>query len=172
MTLANTDRLVLRRLSQDDVAPFRAYRGDPEVAKFQGWDAMDQSEAMGFLGHMQSMPLLSAGQWTQLGIAERASDLLIGDIGVHIAQDKSEAELGITLAATAQGKSIGFEAVEMVCAWLFAQTQINRIVAITHAQNTRALALLARSPFLHTHDTNDIIDGTPTPERWFELRRS
>ncbi|HCW86286.1 MAG TPA: N-acetyltransferase [Rhodobacteraceae bacterium] len=78
-----------------------------------------------------------------------------------MAEDEGEAELGITLAADAQGQSIGFEAIEMVCAWLFARTNIARILVITNADNKRALALLERTPFQHTHDTNDVIDGTP-----------
>ena len=172
MSLASSDRLVLRRLSQGDISPFRAYRGDPEVARFQGWDAMSEAEALGFLGYMELVDLLKPSEWTQLGLALRDSNLLIGDIGVHITEDESQAELGITLALDLQGKGLGFEAVEMVCAWLFEQTKISRIVAITHAQNARALALLARSPFQHTHDTNDVIEGIATPERWFERRRS
>jgi len=171
MILADADRLVLRRLSSRDVAEFIGYRNDPAVAQFQGWDAMDADEALKFLSHMQSVELLRRGKWTQLGVALKQGDTLIGDLGVHIAQDAQEAELGITLTADAQGQGLGFEAVELVCHWLFQETAINRIVAITHAQNTSALALLARTPFQHTHDTNEIIKGIPTPERWFERRR-
>jgi RimJ/RimL family protein N-acetyltransferase len=172
MALAHSNQLTLRRLDPKDIDVFLAYRSDPSVAKFQGWKPMERSDAKGFLGDMAKAPLLVVGEWTQLAIANIHDDTLIGDIGVHIATDECDAELGITLAASAQGRSIGFEAVEMICAWLFVQTKINRIVAITHAQNTRALALLARSPFEHTHDTNDVIDGVATPERWFERRRN
>ncbi len=172
MSLSQSQRLQLRRLALTDVAEFVSYRSDPEVAKFQGWDAMDRDEVLKFLTHMAAVPLLQKGKWTQIGIALRDGDRLIGDIGVHISEDESEAELGITLAADAQGRNLGFEAVKLVCAWVFKQTTITRIVAITHAQNARALALLARTPFQHTHDTNDVINGIPTPERWFEWRRS
>ena len=170
--LAQSDRVTLRRLSLRDLEPFVAYRSDPEVARFQGWDAMSVEKAKGFLSHMATTPLLQKDQWSQLALALRENDHLIGDIGVHVAQSGREAELGITLAASAQGTGLGFEAVELVCGWLFQETQIDRIVAITHAQNKRALALLARTPFQYTHDTNDLVDGTPTPERWFERRRS
>ena len=172
MTLAQAERVTLRRLSASDIARFRAYRSDPVVAEFQGWEAMDVDAATGFLTRMSKAVLLQRGKWSQLGLARAADDVLIGDIGVHIAEDGSEAELGITLAGDSQGHGLGFEAVELVCTWLFEQTQIKRIVAITHAANTRALALLERTPFQHTHDTNDVINGTPTPERWFERRRS
>lgn len=169
MTLANSERVVLRRLGPDDVAPFMAYRSDLEVARFQGWEAMDSARTLGFLAHCATAPLLEKGEWGQLALAEGGQ--LIGDVGVHLAKDGSEAELGITLSRAAQGKGLGFEAVTLVCDWLFAQTQIGRIVAITHAGNARALALLRRSAFRHTHDTNDVLDGVPTPECWFELRR-
>ncbi len=172
MSLALSEMINLRRLSKSDAREFLGYHSDPEVAKFQGWKAMDSAAADGFLGAMETVPLLKAGEWTQLGLALRVGDRLIGDIGVHIAEDQREAELGITLASGAQGRGLGFEAVELVCGWLFEQTQIERIVAITHAQNTRALALLSRTPFQHTHDTNEVIDGVETPERWFERRRS
>jgi len=33
-----TDRLVLRALRPEDVDAFVAYRADPEVARYQGWE--------------------------------------------------------------------------------------------------------------------------------------
>lgn len=172
MQLAQSKRVRLRRLDPKDITEFTAYRGDPAVARFQGWDRMDTNEAMGFLAHMSQVTLLEPGQWTQLGLARRESDLLIGDIGVHMSEDIEDAELGITLASGVQGKGLGFEAVELVCDWLFAQSRISRIVAITHVENERALALLSRTAFVHTHDTREKIEGVAVPERWFERRRS
>lgn len=171
MELARSERLVLLRLSPDDLEAFQSCRSDPEVARYQGWEAMDEAQALGFLKHCSSAPLLQLGKWCQIGLAQRATGALIGDIGLCLSDDGTEAELGITLSTAAQGKGLGFEAVEMVCTWLFAQSGITRIIAITHAQNAPALALLARSRFVHTHDTCDEIDGVPTPERWFERRR-
>ena len=153
MTLSQTKRLVLRRLSRQDLTPFRAYRGDPEVAKFQGWKSMDEEEAIGFLTDMEATSLLEAGAWTQLGIAVREGNALIGDVGVHIADNESEAELGITLAADAQGQSIGFEAIEMVCAWLFAQTKIARICVQSPMQITNARLLCLNGRLSSTHMT-------------------
>ena len=36
-TSIETERLVLRRFGRDDVEPFAAYRGDPDVARYQSW---------------------------------------------------------------------------------------------------------------------------------------
>ena len=93
-----TERVVLRRLSVADLRDFQAYRTDPVVARFQGWSIVPDDEARRFLAEMEAFPLLSPGAWSQIGIAERTSDRLIGDVGVRVAADGSEAELGISLA--------------------------------------------------------------------------
>ena len=37
--ILETDRLKLRPFQMSDLDPFVAYRSDPEVARYQGWDA-------------------------------------------------------------------------------------------------------------------------------------
>ena len=37
--LLETSRLVLRRFAPGDEAAFAAYRSDPEVARYQSWEA-------------------------------------------------------------------------------------------------------------------------------------
>lgn len=138
------EQVNLRRLCPADIAAFRNYRADPEVARYQGWTPMDEAEAMGFLNAMAQIDLPKIGGWGQIGIADAASDALVGDIGVHVAADQSEVELGITLSRGAQGRSQGFEAVELIVEWLFAQTSVPKIVAITDERNTGAQALLTR----------------------------
>lgn len=34
-----TQRLILRSFEDHDIVPFARYRSDPEVARYQGWDA-------------------------------------------------------------------------------------------------------------------------------------
>jgi aminoglycoside 6'-N-acetyltransferase len=134
----------LRRLRPADLAAFQAYRADPEVARYQGWTPMDKPKALGFLSAMEQIELPKIGGWCQIGIADGASDTLIGDIGVHVASDQSEVELGITLSRSAQGKSQGFEAVGLIVDWVFERTSVPKIVAITDERNSGAQALLTR----------------------------
>ena len=37
-----------------DLAPFMAYRNDPEVARYQSWDFCDEQEARAFIREMDS----------------------------------------------------------------------------------------------------------------------
>ena len=88
---------VLRRLHVSDLAAFQAYRHIPGLGRFQGWSPMSESEALAFLAEMNAMPLFSLGEWVQLAIAEPATDRLVGDIGVFVAESGRTAEVGFTL---------------------------------------------------------------------------
>lgn len=84
----------LRRLSPSDLADFQAYRNDPGIGLYQG---MSDPEASAFLSEMNLAPLLQPGVWSQIGIADSQSLRLIGDIGLFLAADSQQAEVGITL---------------------------------------------------------------------------
>ena len=155
------DKVVLRRLAVGDAQAFQSYRADPDVARYQGWSAMSDAEALGFLREMSNAPLPTIGGWCQIGIADAATDTLIGDVGLHVALDHSAAELGITLSAQAQGKSQGYEAVNLIVDWIFAYTDVPKIVAITDQRNTGAQALLKRLgwPYVETLGPEVEIEG-------------
>jgi RimJ/RimL family protein N-acetyltransferase len=42
-----SERLVLRRFEDRDPVPLLAYRNDPEVARYQGWESVSEREAWG-----------------------------------------------------------------------------------------------------------------------------
>src|SRR5512139_1476283 len=88
----------LRRLRASDLAAFQAYRSIPELGRFQGWSSMSETEALSFLAEMSEAQLFTPGDWIQLGIAERESDQLIGDIGIFVSADELTGEIGFTLA--------------------------------------------------------------------------
>jgi aminoglycoside 6'-N-acetyltransferase len=135
---------ILRRLALADLAAFQAYRGDPELARYQGWSAMTDDEAAAFLCEMAAMPLLRAGEWLQLGIAEPDGGRLVGDIGLCLASDDSHAEIGFTLAAHAQGRGVAAAAVRAAIAWLFEGTGVRQVRGITDARNLASIRLMER----------------------------
>ena len=51
-TSIETERLVLRRFERDDVEAFAAYRGDPDVARYQSWQDYTHAEAEAFVAEM------------------------------------------------------------------------------------------------------------------------
>lgn len=143
-----TPRLRLRRMRPMDLVPFQAYRGDPEVGRWQGWRPLPDDEAAAFLQAMAVSPWCPRDAWFQLGVAERDSDTLIGDLGLRLHDRHGPVlEIGFTLAAAAQGRGLAAEAVDAAVALVFAHTDAARIVAVTDARNAAAQRLLARLRF-------------------------
>jgi uncharacterized protein YhfF/RimJ/RimL family protein N-acetyltransferase len=133
---------VLRRLEANDLAAFQAYRSDPKVGRFQGWSVMSDKEATAFLSEMHTCQLLRPGTWLQLGIAEPRSMLLLGDIGLRLADSQDEAEIGFTLAPQAQGRGIATAAVSAAIEFVFRHTSAKRVLGITDARNIASIRLL------------------------------
>ena len=145
-TALRTSRLVLRRLVPDDAPRFAQYRSDPEVARYQGWDAPYPLEAaQAFVADHDGREPGTPGEWFQLGVALAADPgRLLGDVAVHVeGADPRLARIGFTLAADAQGHGYATEAVTAALDWLFARGT-HRVCADCDARNVRSAALLER----------------------------
>jgi RimJ/RimL family protein N-acetyltransferase/SAM-dependent methyltransferase len=164
-------RIVLRRLRADDLQAFQAYRHDPAVGRYQGWTAQSDDAANAFFEEMYRVKLLQRGAWTQLAIARREDDGLIGDIGVRIAEDGSEAEIGFTLGRTAQRQGLATEAVTEACALVFERSEARRILAIIDARNTSAIRLVERLGMRRIATADATFRGEPCVEHTYELPR-
>lgn len=90
-------RTVLRQMVESDLAHFQAYRTDPAVARYQDWESMTEQQALAFIRAQTVVDCLRRGQWSQIGIAEKTHDRLIGDIGIHVDDEEQEAEIGFSL---------------------------------------------------------------------------
>ena len=103
-----TPRLLLDSLRTDDAAALFACRGDPEVARYQGWQPQSMDEAADFITRQASVAFGQADSWCQLAIRLRDSTTLVGDFGIHFPASTDEAvELGISLMPTQQRKGHG-----------------------------------------------------------------
>ena len=161
----------LRRLAASDLAAFQAYRNDSEVGRWQGWTPKPDEPALAFLNEMAIIPLFVPGQWTQLGIADEATNELLGDLGIHLSADGREAEFGFSLARAAQGRGIANAAVKAAVAMVFAQTAAERIHAQTDARNTACIRLLERLGATLLARINTEFRGEPCVEFRYELAR-
>jgi RimJ/RimL family protein N-acetyltransferase len=141
----------LRALREDDLPVFLGYRSDPLVARYQGWWPMDEAKARVFLREQGANASVDfAGRWFQLGIADAATDALQGDLGVWLSHDRTEAELGITVAPAVQGRGIGRSAMRAGLALLFADPAVTRVRANADARNTPCRRMLVAAGFRET----------------------
>jgi aminoglycoside 6'-N-acetyltransferase len=161
--------VTLRRLRPDDLARLQAYRKDPEVGRYQGWEPMTDAEAAAMIAEMAAAPCPRLGDWVQIAIADAGTDALLGDIGLHVSDSGEEAELGITLAPDAQGRGLAEEAARALIAGLAADTAVRRLVGVTDARNTPSARLLERLGMTFEAEEETIFRGEPCRERRYAL---
>ena len=93
---------------------------------------------------MSTAELLQPGRWSQIGIADPDGLMLIGDIGLFLAADGRDAEIGITLRRQSQGRGMGTAAAREAISLVFERTNAERVLGIVDARNDRSIRLLQR----------------------------
>jgi RimJ/RimL family protein N-acetyltransferase len=138
-----TPRLILDELRSEDAETLFAYRSDPDVARYQGWQPSKQSEASDFIARQGSVAFASAGSWCQLAIRLGDDRSLIGDLGVHFPDERDGAvELGISLAPGYQGKGYAREAMTEALNLVFGGLGYRRVIGSVDPRNLASVALL------------------------------
>lgn len=140
-----TPRLVLRRPTPEDAAAMYAYRSLPEVTRFQCWEPASVEEVSGFLAGLPAAAPAPAGQWFQLGIYERDSGAMVGDLGLRTrASIEDQYEVGITVTPGRQGRGYGTEALTAGLGFAFEQLRAHRVYGSCDPANSPSLALQKR----------------------------
>ena len=141
-------RLTLRRLRSTDATALCAYRGLPEVARFQSWDAFTLADAEQLIASQATTEPDTPGTWVQLAVVETASGQLVGDCGLHFrADDPRQMEVGITFDPAHQRRGLATEALGRVLEYAFGVLGKHRVSAVTDAENAAAAALFRRLGF-------------------------
>lgn len=161
----------LRRLRGSDLDAFQAYRGIPELGRYQGWTRMSEAEALAFLLEMEAGVFFLPGQWIQLGIADPDTDALVGDIGLHLSDDGRTGEVGFTLTPSSQGRGIATAAVREALRLFFAASPVSHVIGVTDARNTPSVRLLERLGFGFRESRDAVFRGEECVERVFVLSR-
>ena len=141
-----TERCVIRRLLASDVEGFVAYRNDPEVARYQGWELPYTLEA----GNKLAAELAQrgpgrAGEWFQFAVLCDGEH--IGDCALRCDDDPRTAELGFTVAKKHQNQGFGKEMASAVLVYAFETLKIRRVAAIIDDRNVPAKKLLEALDF-------------------------
>lgn len=140
-----TPRLHARPFHPADAEAFAAYRAQPQVERYQSWSNYTLEQGRTLINSMQNIQPGTPGEWYQFALERRADGILIGDVALKVNDtEKSEAELGFTLAPEHQGHGYGREAVLGLLGYGFEQLHLHRILAVTDALNDSAARLLDR----------------------------
>jgi RimJ/RimL family protein N-acetyltransferase len=144
----HTHRLVLRRFAESDAAAFLAYRNDPRIARYQGWEGCEPAEAAEFVQRHAVRAFGLPGEWLQIAIALKQSNQLIGDCAVRVhAPDARQATIGGTLSRPFHRQGFAVEALSCLLDCLFVGLNLHRVVADTDVENTAAWRLMEHLGF-------------------------
>src|SRR5690349_18887228 len=96
--LLESERLRLRRMEARDLPAMLAYRNDPEVARYQGWESFSADEAEAMLSQQSALEPGTPGGWFHWMLEEKTGGGVVGDVVLCVADDDArQAELGFTL---------------------------------------------------------------------------
>lgn len=141
--ILNTTRLHIRKLTLSDLSDFHDYRSNPDVAKYQGFDVYTLQKAKAFIQEQENKVFGKAGQWTQYGLEEKATQKIIGDCAIKLhKQDTRIAEVGVTISHRAQQQGFAKEALVAILSYLFDVQKVHRVVEIMDAENIGAIQLM------------------------------
>ncbi|MEU8304209.1 GNAT family N-acetyltransferase [Actinomadura sp. NPDC048955] len=173
-----TDRLLLRRFTEDDLDDLVRLHGDPEVVRFlTGGRPTPRA-------HLRDQTLAKILAWYEQGPLGRwaAVELSSGDFigwfalepgGGH---DLRQAELGYCLRAASWGRGYATEASRALIAKAFTDLGVHRVFAQTMAVNAASRRVMEKSGLtylrtFHQH-WDDPIPGTEHGEVEYELLRA
>jgi RimJ/RimL family protein N-acetyltransferase len=135
-----TERLVLRRSRPQDAEAISAYRSDPAVNRYQGWDRTDPEGIRAEIEEMESRRPGGAGGWVQFTVEERDDGRLVGDVGISAVDgEPGVAKIGYTIAPAFQGRGYATEAVRALVDYAFETLGAERVRAFAAAENVPSL---------------------------------
>ena len=143
-----TERLILRPLCPGDAPMLSAYRSDPAVARYQGWELpYTIQDAQQLIAEMAGRVPGDEG-WVQIGLESLAESVLLGDVALNTSG--RQAEIGVTLTLAAQGRGYAAEALRVLISHAFGSLKLEQVRAEIDPRNVAVERLLLTRGFRHT----------------------
>jgi [ribosomal protein S5]-alanine N-acetyltransferase len=141
--LLHTKRLKVRNLKESDLDEFYAYRSNPEITRYQGFNTFSREESLNFIQEHSKKMLILPGEWIQFAIEDNYHQKLVGDCAIYLHQaDSRIAEIGITISHLHQRQGYARETMLGLMDFLFMSKGIHRIVETVDAENIASIQML------------------------------
>jgi aminoglycoside 6'-N-acetyltransferase len=165
-----TERLRLRRSTVEDAAAIAAYRSDPDVSRYQGWERTDVDAIRADL-EMMSDRVPGEPGWVQFTVEERESGALVGDVGLSPADEPGVVKVGYTIAPAYQGRGYATEAIRALIGYSFDTLGAEVVRAYASALNLPSHRVAERVGMHLVERFEGVHDGHVWQGVRFELRR-
>ena len=138
-----TERLTLRPMTAADVPALREWLPDPSIYTYWGKGPSKAEKNPELLFEKDEKPTKSF----HLGIEEKASGKVIGDLYVYLIENDRMASVAIRLAPALQGQGLGTEALIAMTRFCFEHTELRRLQAEADVRNLPSQRMLEKSGY-------------------------
>lgn len=147
-TLDVNEEYCLREQEIKDTDAFFEYYADPEVGKYiLANKPQNIAEASAEIHYCRNLFRYRRGiYWT---LARKADDKMIGAIGFYLNNQHHRGEICYDLSREYWRKGVMTQALQKVVQFAFREMEVNRIEAVTIAENKASIAILKRLGFIH-----------------------
>ncbi|AYF35392.1 GNAT family N-acetyltransferase [Vreelandella alkaliphila] len=172
--ICETERLVIRTLSLNDVPELTKILSDPDVMKHSIRGVCDEAATRRFIDWcLECYASHRIGPWA---LVEKGADKLVGFCGVSPEEVNGVEEIGLgyRLAKQYWGMGLATEAVQAVLSVAFSQKQLASVVVIIEPDNGASLKVAEKAGFSQ-FDTIEF-HGRPVrlyrlaPQQWYALQ--
>lgn len=137
-----TERLILRPMTENDVAAVFALRKDAEIMRFIREPQKSRAEAASWIK-------LVSSRWESekigfCAVIEKESKEFVGWCGLWILKESGAIEVGYAIAQNFQHKGYATEAAEVCLAYGFEQLNLRKIVAVTRPENAASRRVMEK----------------------------
>jgi len=141
-----TERLLLRPTTVDDIDAMYAYKSQEDVCRYLPYEPMSRDEVADRIAGLWSRTeLTEEGQALNLGVEERSSGRLIGDVVLFWRSVAHRGgEIGYVFSPDVAGHGYATEAARALLGLGFDSLGLHRIIARLDARNVASARLLER----------------------------
>ena len=136
----DTERLRLRPMNPGDVASLREWTADRSIYTYWGKGPAKSDKDPSLMFEKQEKPTKSF----HLGIEERSSGKVIGDIWVYLIENDRMATVAIRISPSRQGRGYATEALSAMTGFCFANTELKRLQAEVDTGNIASKRMLEK----------------------------
>lgn len=167
-----TERLVLRRSHAEDAGAISAYRSDPEVHRYQGWERTDHEGVHEEIAAMAGRAPGELGGWVQLSVEQRDTGQLVGDVGLSPDENEPDViKIGYTMDPVFQGRGYATEAVAALVAYAFDTLGAEVVRAYASAENLPSIRVAEKVGLKLAERFERTYDGETWQGVRYEMRR-
>lgn len=142
MFVAETERLVLKRFSLDDVDGFFDLNNDPAVLKYTGdIPFMNRDEVANFIETYEQYEKYGFGRWS---VYLKESDSFMGFSGLRKSPETGEIDIGFRFMRKYWNQGYATESAEIVLNLAFCMFNVTTVVARAMKDNSASHALIRR----------------------------